>query len=106
MITVKYYNDEGEEIETTFPSIMEVCHECQGEGFTLIDGMRGHAYSAEEFCEEFDEEERVEYFRPGGRYDQVCDCCHGKNVVPIVDEERLNEAQKAEYQLYCQYEEE
>jgi RecJ-like exonuclease len=104
-VTVKYYNDEGEEVETTFPSVMEVCTECNGEGFVLCEGMRGVAYSAEDFERDFDDEERQQYMTRGGIYDQVCPVCHGKNVVPIVDEERLTDNQKVEYNEYLASEE-
>lgn len=80
-------NEEGEEIEIQLPCKKEVCPECDGEGHVLCEGMRGHAYSAEEFAESFDSEEAEEYFRPGGRYDVQCPECHGKNVVDVVDEE-------------------
>lgn len=105
MITVRYENDDGEEIALTFPSVMQVCSECQGEGYVLCEGMRGHAYSAEEFAESFDEEEAREYFTRGGMYDQVCPVCKGKNVIAEIDEETLTAVQKLEYEEFCQYEE-
>lgn len=87
-MTIKFTteNDDGEEIEHTLPSVMEVCSECNGHGTHLIAGMKGHAYTSEEFEDSFDEEERHEYFTPGGRYDVTCEECGGKNVVPVVDE--------------------
>jgi hypothetical protein len=62
--------------------------------------MRGHAYSAEEFFDEFDEEEREEYFRPGGRYDVQCETCGGKNVILVVDEDDVPDHLKAQYDEY------
>ena len=106
MITVKWYDEAGDEVESTFPSVMIVCPECEGTGFVLCEGMRGYAYSAEEFAESFDDDERAQYFTRGGIYDQKCPCCHGKNVIPIVNEERLTSDQKVEYDLYCESEEE
>jgi RecJ-like exonuclease len=97
-IDVTYETDEGEEIVLTLPSIMEVCHECGGESFVLCEGMRGYGYSAEEFAESFDEEERAEYFKSGGRYDVTCPTCNGKNVVPVVDEEHIPDNLKAQYE--------
>jgi hypothetical protein len=105
MMTVKFTNDDDQEIEVTFPSIMVVCHECQGEGSVLCEGMRGHAYSAEEFHESFDQDEAREYFTRGGIYDQTCPCCHGQNVVPEVNEKLLTATQKIQYEEYCQYQE-
>jgi hypothetical protein len=106
-ITVHYENENGEEIEMALPSKKEVCHECDGGGYVLCEGMRGHAYSAEEFMESFDDEEdRGEYFTRGGKYDQQCDVCHGQNVVDVIDEEHLNSAQKEFYEAFQQYENE
>jgi hypothetical protein len=84
---VTYENSAGEEVTVTLPTKKCVCHDCNGEGFTLRGGMRGHAYTAEEFYESFDEEDREEYFRPGGKYDEVCNTCKGKNVVDEIDED-------------------
>lgn len=94
-------NDEGEAETMDLPSIMEVCCDCEGHGSVLCDGMRGHAYSAEEFYESFDDEEdREAYFTRGGKYDVQCSTCKGKNVVPVVDEEHLTPEQKVFYKLY------
>lgn len=99
-----------------FPSKMEVCPECEGHGYTLVDGMKGHVYTTEEFNEAFDEEEAQEYFKRGGRYDQVCKTCNGKNVISVVDKascssEQLKALEKIEkdeeeeeYQQLCRME--
>jgi len=97
MIEITYENDEGEEVSVELPSKMEVCDECNGETYVLREGMRGHAYSAEEFAESFDEEEQAEYFTRGGIYDEICPCCKGKNVIPVVDEEKLTPEQKVHF---------
>jgi hypothetical protein len=93
-LEVTVENADGEEETHDLPAKNEVCPECDGEGFVLRDGMRGHAYSAEEFAESFDEEEAAEYFRRGGRYDQTCPCCQGRNVVAVPDVENMTPAQK------------
>lgn len=105
-IDCTYENEEGEEIILTLPAKMEVCDECGGHGYVLREGMRGHAYSMEEFLEAFDEEDQEEYFRRGGKYDQVCPCCHGKNVVPVVNESALTPDQKLQYQEYQEHQSE
>ena len=105
-ITVTYITDRGEEIVLDLPAKNEVCHDCDGEGYVLCEGMRGYAYSAEEFCESFDAEERAEYFRPGGRYDVVCPTCKGKNVIAVVDEDNIPDSLKAQYEAYSEYAEE
>ena len=94
---VMYENDEREEIELELPSKMEVCPDCDGHGTVLTEGMRGHAYTMEEFHESFDEEEAQEYFTRGGRYDVQCPTCHGDNVVPVVDEKLIPEKDKEAY---------
>ena len=100
-IDVKYENDKGEEVTLTLPARFEVCDDCCGEGYVLCDGMRGHAYSQEEFEEAFDDDEdREAYFTRGGKYDQVCPTCAGKNVVPVIDEENIPAKLKAQYEQY------
>ncbi len=88
-LELTYETDDGEEVTFTVPAKNAVCDDCEGEGSVLCEGMRGHAYSAEEFAESFDDEERAEYFKRGGRYDIPCPTCKGLRVVPVVDEERL-----------------
>lgn len=94
---VTYENDDGEEVELELPSKMEVCNDCEGHGTVLTEGMRGYAYSMEEFHESFDEEEREQYFTRGGMYDVTCPTCHGANVMPVVDEALIPEKDKAGY---------
>lgn len=105
-IVIKIIDDDGEEIEHTFPCKNEVCSECQGHGYVLCEGMREHAYSAEEFNEAFDDEEdRAAYFQRGGKYDVICHVCKGKNVVPVVDEDQLTKEQKEIYKVYLEQKE-
>lgn len=105
-IIVKYENDEGEEIELELPCKMEVCDRCEGYGTHLTPSIGEHAYSSEEFYEAFDDEEsREQYFKRGGIYDVTCEVCHGKNVVPVIDEENIPEELKAQYQEYLKYDE-
>jgi hypothetical protein len=67
------------------PAKHEVCSDCEGHGTVLNESMRHHAYSAEEFMREFDDDERAEYFKRGGIYDVVCPTCGGKNVEKVPD---------------------
>jgi RecJ-like exonuclease len=92
-----YENEDGEEISVDLPTTMEVCSECEGHGFVLCDGMRRAAYTTEEFEETFDDEERAEYFKRGGRYDVSCPDCGGKNVVPVVDVDHLTDEQRVHW---------
>jgi hypothetical protein len=83
-------NEEGEEITHELPSKKQVCSKCHGEGTHLNPSIGEHAYSAEEFEREFDDEEREEYFTRGGMYDVQCIKCNGRNVEEVVDEERCD----------------
>ncbi len=106
MKTFKYTNEDGDEIELDLPTRMEVCDECEGHGFVLCEGMRGHAYTREEFEDSFDDEERGEYFKWGGRYDVPCPTCGGKNVVPVVDEAKLDAEEREFYAAWEEAEDE
>jgi hypothetical protein len=96
-ITLKVFDDDGDEIELTLPAKNEVCDRCEGHGTHLTPSIGEHAYSSEEFEEAFDEEGRKEYFRRGGIYDVQCHECKGNKVVPVVNEDALNDEEKKEY---------
>lgn len=82
-------DDEGCVVEHELPARFGVCSDCEGHGTTLRAGMREHAYTQEEFNETFhDDEDRAEYFKRGGMYDETCRTCEGKRVVLVVDRER------------------
>lgn len=103
-IDVTYENDDGEEITLTLPAKKEVCSRCDGEGTTLCPGMEGHAYTAAEFEESFDDEEdRSEYFRHGGKYDVTCADCKGANVISVIDSDHIPENQKEEYKVFLKF---
>jgi len=100
-ITIQLFDSEGCEEQISLPSKKEVCPECGGEGYTLREGMRGIAYTPEEFNEAFfEEEDRQEYFTRGGKYDQVCSYCKGKNVVDVPDPEQMTEEQKVQFEQW------
>lgn len=112
MIPFTYTNDEGDEITVQLPSINDVCNDCDGEGVTLAEGLRG-AMCQEEFQELFhDEDDRAEYFRGGhGMYGVTCKTCNGNKVVAVIDAkncpkdllERYREHQRdeREYEREC-----
>jgi len=106
-IVLKLYDEEGEEVEHTFPSINEVCPRCEGFGTHLTPSIGQHAYTQEEFYEAFsDEEDREQYFRRGGIYDVTCEECKGNKVIQVVDEDHLTEDQKKVYEEWQEQEEE
>lgn len=98
-ISVTFTNEDGNEVTAEFPAKMEVCENCKGTGHVLCDGMRGHAYTSEEFSD-FSEEEQGEYFKVGGRYDMKCPDCKGQNVIKVVDEDNLSEDEKKDFAEY------
>lgn len=94
-----YWDPEAEDdIKVMLPACFEVCDDCEGHGTVLNATMRGHGYTTQEFNEAFDDEDREQYFRRGGKYDVVCPTCVGNRVVPAVDEANLTVAQRAEYE--------
>lgn len=101
MISITIFDEDLDEgYVHEFPSKMEVCDDCHGHGYVLNESMRSHGYSSEEFFEEFDDEERLEYFKPGGIYDVACPTCQGKNVIEVIDESRLHPDEKRIYEIY------
>lgn len=82
--------DIDEETETMLvPARMEVCPECEGHGSVLTQGLRGEVID----FSDWDDDEREGYFN--GRYDVMCPCCKGANVIPVPDEESMNAEQLA-----------
>lgn len=86
-ITFTHETRSGLELTHELPAQYVVCDRCEGHGTHLHNDIGSHAYSAEEFAESFDDEERGEYFRHGGRYDVLCEECNGRHVISTVDED-------------------
>lgn len=105
-IELTWSDEDGEEVTHSFPSKNEVCPTCEGFGTHLNPSIGNHAYSMEEFYEEFDEEGREEYFKRGGIYDVQCEECKGNKVIEVVDESRLSDEQKPLYAAYEKHAEE
>src|SRR5262245_4664368 len=74
-----------QELEVEFPATYEVCTDCRGEGRTLLDGLRGAAFTREDFDREFDDEAREAYFDSSSHYHRDCRTCGGKRVELQVD---------------------
>lgn len=66
------------------PSRKQVCGDCEGHGTVLNPSMRYHAYTAEDL-QDWDDQDREEYFKRGGIYDVTCPTCNGRNVVDAID---------------------
>jgi RecJ-like exonuclease len=106
-LTFTHIDDNGDEEDFELPAKHEVCPRCEGHGTHLHPDIGSHAYSAEEFAEEFhDDDERAAYFKRGGRYDVPCEECHGKRVVVVVDEAACrSEDDKRVLKLYFEQQE-
>jgi len=103
MKTVKYLDDNGNEVELSLPSKKEVCSRCNGEGKILHPSIGEHAYTSEEFNDEFDDESREHYFTRGGMYDVECPRCEGHNVMDTIDEDNIPDDMKVAYDEYIDH---
>lgn len=93
---------EDRTLEYVLPAKFEVCGRCEGHGSHLTPSIGMHAYSAEEFAEEFaDGEDRDAYFTRGGKYDVTCEICKGLRVVPAVTPAALSPRGKLAYARWC-----
>jgi hypothetical protein len=102
-IELTIYGDDTEdspERVVELPAKKAVCPKCDGHGSVLNPSIAQHAYTASEFEESFDEEEREHYFRRGGMYDVTCPKCHGANVIDVVDVDALTSAQQVDYSAW------
>jgi hypothetical protein len=71
------------------PIRFEVCETCDGRGKHVNPSIDAHGIGAEEWEQEWDEEERESYFRGG--YDIRCNECSGRRVVPVPNLGSLDE---------------
>lgn len=81
-------DDEGSEIHV-FPARYEVCRTCDGKGKHVNPSIDAHGISRDEFDDDPGFEE--DYF--SGVYDVECYECHGRRVVPKIDDSNLNPRQ-------------
>lgn len=99
--TITLEDDEGLEIKLELPARKVVCPDCRGLGRTLVDGLRSHAFSREEFDETFDDDEdRAAYFDHRSHYHETCNTCGGANVIDEVDTAALSPAQRKQYRAH------
>lgn len=82
------------ECEVDLPSKMVVCDRCQGKGTHTNPNIDGNGISPEEFAEDPDFER--DYFN--GVYDVRCSVCDGRNVVEVIDESRIPNEYKKQYE--------
>lgn len=115
MIPFTYENDEGDEITVQLPSINAVCHDCDGEGVTLNENLRG-GFTHEQLHECFDEDESFAEYKKGGHsiYGVTCKTCKGNKVVAELNERacpkdllkryRASQREDREYEQLCNME--
>jgi hypothetical protein len=89
---VLHVNDDEEEVEIEIPCTYQVCETCNGKGSHVNPSIDAHGISAEEWANDWDEEDRETYL--SGGYDQPCNECGGLRVVAAPDEQRLTEQMK------------
>jgi hypothetical protein len=82
--------DDDEESEHEVPIKFEVCETCDGAGTHVNPSVDSNGLTAADFAEDPDFAE--DYI--SGAYDVQCYECGGHRVVPVIDEERLNDEQK------------
>ena len=88
-------DDNGEIIKKMLPAMFIVCQNCEGHGTVMNLNMGGHCYTQEEFDEQFDADDRHEYFKRGGKYDVQCPLCKGARVLKVIAaDEFLTDEQK------------
>jgi excinuclease UvrABC ATPase subunit len=95
-VTLTIMDDDGDEVETSFPAKFEVCPTCEGRGSHVNPSIDSEGISEDDFAE--DPEFRENYF--GGMYDQQCNECHGLRVVPAVDRDACDAAQQADLAIW------
>lgn len=72
------------DVEIALPSKFDVCPVCEGKGTHVNPSIDAGGLTARDFDD--DPDFREDYL--GGRFDQTCNRCGGKRVVPVVDEDR------------------
>ena len=105
-IRIRIWNDDPDENEPSetseieFPAYNVVCWKCKGKGKHVNPAVDGNGLSREDLDE--DPDFRDGYF--SGSFDITCTECKGKNVLLVVDEERLNPTEKVIYDKWSDQE--
>ena len=100
-------DDNGDFEIVNVPAKYVVCWDCEGEGSTLNENLRG-AFTHEEFHHCFDSEESVEEYRKGGKgiYGVTCKTCNGRTTILVPDDDTELGKEYAEYQDQLEFERE
>lgn len=90
VVSLRHDDEEtGDEIEedVEVPIKFEVCPTCDGRGTHVNPSVDSNGLTAEDFVE--DPDFREDYF--SGRYDVTCYGCGGKNVVPVINSDHVDD---------------
>ena len=82
-LTLTYEDDDGELITDVVPHVWEVCDVCEGTGTHVNPSIDAGGLSAD-MAQDF---EFMDDYRSGA-YDVVCQTCHGRTTIPVIDESR------------------
>lgn len=85
------HDEDGCEIE--LPWKYEVCPVCDGKGTHVNPAIDAGGLTREDWD---DDPDFMDNYR-SGMYDQQCNACKGRRVVPVVDEDRMTDEQRKAY---------
>lgn len=87
-LTIKWekMNDDGETVIVEVPAEYVVCWDCEGEGKTLNENLRG-AFTQEEFDRCFEDKDSKAEYKKGGQgiYGVTCKTCKGRTTILAPD---------------------
>lgn len=87
VIAFEYETEDGEMVTGDLPARYEVCWRCGGEGSHVNPNVDGHGITADEWANEWDEDQRETYM--SGGYDVSCEECGGARVTLALDDEAI-----------------
>jgi len=90
--TVTFEDEDGVEETRTVPIEFSVCPVCEGRGKHVNPSIDCNGLTADDFAE--DPDFREDYF--SGVYDQTCNECGGRNVVPVCLDDEVNKVREAD----------
>lgn len=89
-VSIGFYSGEDGDVEVMVKGKYVVCPQCEGTGKCLPDGLRGHAFTQEDFEQDPDLREQL----ASGFYEVTCGKCKGARVVVVPDEDKMDQAEK------------
>jgi hypothetical protein len=92
VVEFTHWGEDDEEIveSVTFPVRFEVCDLCNGKGSHVNPSIDCGGLGQDDWDRDPDLEEGYH----SGRYDVSCNQCHGKRVVPVINDGYLNDEQE------------